>query len=104
MDVSVILEEITQASDNLNQSFKQQENQRIWNSLADSINNAINTSINGVIQGTQSLAEAMKNMAPSIILAFVNELNQQFILTPILDLLFGGRGVGGQRQTGGGLI
>jgi len=104
LPVSDLLDQITEASQRLNESFKEQQNNRVWNSLADSINSAITTSINGVIQGTQTLADAMRNMAKSIMLAFVNELTQQFILNPILDMLFGQRGAGGQRSFGSGLI
>jgi len=98
------LSQLAKAQGDLAAAISDQRMQASWNSLADSINGAINTSIDGVIQGTQTLAEAMRNMAKSIMLAFINELTQQFILNPILDLLFGGRGAGGQRQFGGGLI
>jgi hypothetical protein len=104
LDTTDLLNQIKTANDSYVASLQDVKQQQVWNSLADSIGNAINTSINGVIEGTQTLAEAMKNMAKSIMLAFVTELNQQFIINPILDLLFGARGAGGQRQAGGGLI
>jgi hypothetical protein len=69
---------------------------QIFDTMAGTIQQAIDTTLNGVLQGTQTLSEAMKNMARNIMMAFVSELNKQFIIAPLMqglkNLLGGGLG------------
>jgi hypothetical protein len=69
---------------------------RIFDAMASTIEQAIDTTLAGVMQGTQTLGEAMKNMARNIMMAFVSELNKQFIIAPLMQglkgLLSGGLG------------
>ncbi len=48
------------------------ESKKRWESVIQPVTSAFSTSINGIIQGTQTLRQAMANLAQSILLSFVD--------------------------------
>lgn len=50
----------------------QVESFRTWRQIGDSISGAFSTAVQGVIMGTQSITQAMRNMAQSILLSLID--------------------------------
>jgi hypothetical protein len=80
-DTTQVEDDLKKAFSDLNKSITDQK----FQDLAQSIGGAIDESIMGVIQGTQTLSDAMRNMARNIALAFINEFMQTFLIKPMVS-------------------
>src|SRR5215471_11248564 len=83
--VANTLDEIKEANDRLTAAMKDAEYKSAIEELVSSIGGAIDQSVQGIIQGTQTLSEAMRNMARNIMIAFAEELMKLAVLNPIMN-------------------
>jgi hypothetical protein len=66
----------------------QVEQFRVWREIGDAITGAFSTAIKGVIMGTQTLTQAMRNMAQSVLLALL-DMGARLVAQQILNAIIG---------------
>jgi hypothetical protein len=66
----------------------QVEQFRVWRQIGDAISGAFSTAIKGVIMGTQTLTQAMRNMAQSVLLALL-DMGVKWIAQQIVNAAIG---------------
>src|SRR6266571_7308977 len=59
-----------------------------WREIGNAITGAFSTAIKGVIMGTQSLTDAMRNMAQSVLLALI-DMGVKWLAQQALDAIIG---------------
>jgi hypothetical protein len=83
------------------------ESFRVWREIGDAVTGAFSTAVKGVIMGTQTISQAMRNMAQSILLALI-DMGVKWLAQQALNALIGAatekaaRGGEGRRERGGG--
>lgn len=66
----------------------QVESFKVWRQIGDAITSSFSTAIKGVIMGTQTLTQAMRNMAQSVFLALL-DMGVKWIAQSIVNALIG---------------
>jgi hypothetical protein len=64
------------------------ESFRVWHQIGDAISGAFSTAIKGVILGTQSLTQAMRNMAQNVLLALL-DMGVRWVAQQIINAAIG---------------
>jgi hypothetical protein len=64
------------------------ESFRVWREIGDAVTGAFSTAVKGVIMGTQTISQAMRNMAQSILLALI-DMGVKWLAQQALNALIG---------------